>query len=98
MPWWCALIVGVIFGAILMLFFINNLERMFPDKREEKKEEGVIMPEIIYILWGEIHSINQMQFFGAYKNKEDCLNDLKRQQEFISVEIIEYSMQEYKLR
>lgn len=52
----------------------------------------------VFILWGTVHCVNMEAFFGVYKNKEDCIAELKRQQESIAVDIIEFHLQETDLK
>lgn len=52
----------------------------------------------VYILWSTVHCVNMEVFYGVYKERKTCLDELKRQQELIDVELIEFHIQETKLR
>ncbi len=53
----------------------------------------------IFLLWYTNHRINDHQTLaGVYKNKEKALKDLQEKQNQISVEIIEFHIQETTIK
>ncbi len=53
----------------------------------------------VYLLWYTNHRINDYEVLdGVYKSKEKALKDLQEKQNQISVEIIEFHIQEIAIK
>ncbi len=70
------------------------------DAEGTKNKEGkkAMPPTNVYLLWGTVHTIKMDVLFGVYQKKETCIEELKRQQNRVSVEAIEFHVEEVKVQ